>query len=243
MDPGIKAAFAALDLGGKLVASGTFKGADPDSMVAEIEKIGSPSIIASDVNPAPSFVLKIAARFNARTFIPERTILQDEKDVIAGRMDNRHERDAYTGATKCYRFYANRLRQIDLMDTHLDKDALKHLVIQGFPLHAAVLRLEKKAAGIQAGNGPEPPPAKPRENGKTDDGLIALSEENVNLRKALESERLRAAALEREIVKAKGARYVEIMKEKEVRRLKSENERMSWLVGRLKRKIGKRPGT
>lgn len=143
MDPGISSAFAAIDLNGKLVASKTLKEADADRMVEEIAKVGIPSMVASDVARAPSFVAKIAARFNVRTFTPHKAMQEKEKMEIAHFMGNLHERDALAAAVKCYRFYANRLRQIEAMKTELDKDRLKHLVIQGFTLKIATEMLGK----------------------------------------------------------------------------------------------------
>ncbi len=155
-------------MNGNFVASGTYKEADADAIVKKIAEIGIPSIIASDVNPAPGLVSKAAARFNVKVFMPQRSMQQKEKSEIAAgletgnwksfwpsaqRRKNRaknfwrqkttiHERDALSAAVKCYRLYANRLRQIELTNTHLDKDKLKHLVIQGISLKRAAAMLE-----------------------------------------------------------------------------------------------------
>lgn len=112
-------------------------------VVREIAKIGIPSMIASDVNPAPALVSKIAARFNVRTFAPPKNMQKKEKTEIAGSMINLHERDALAAAIKCYRFYANRLRQIELSG-EAKKDKLKHLVIQGIPLKIATGIIERE---------------------------------------------------------------------------------------------------
>ncbi|VVB98066.1 Uncharacterised protein [uncultured archaeon] len=200
-------------------------------MVEEIVKLGIPSLVASDVSPAPSFVQKIAARFNVRTFVPERTMLQEEKSEIAGQTQNLHERDALAAAVKCYRIYANRLRQIELLDTPLDKDMLKHLVIDGFPLKNAMLMLEKKAETGRA----RPETAKSAQE-KKDAELLMLAQENVNLRKALDAETKLIAAQERELERFKAARYAEIGRDGEVRRLRAQLEKMSWAIMRLKRK-------
>lgn len=220
-----------MDLNGRFVASGTLKEADADRMVEEIVKIGIPSLVASDVNPAPSFVLKIAARFNVRTFAPGRTMLQAEKSSMAADTQNLHERDALAAAVKAYREYANRLRQIEAIETNLDKDRLKHLVIQGFSLRNAMLMLEKKGGGqmegAKAGNGKA-------EKEKKDWEIVALAEENVNLRKALEAERKMNEALLYEIGKIKGAKYAEMGRDAEVRKLKAQVERMDWVIRKLK---------
>ncbi len=222
-------------MSGKFVASGTLKEADADAVVAEIVKLGVPSMVASDVSPAPSFVLKIAARFNVRCFEPGRVMHEKEKSEIAGETENLHERDALAAAVKCYREYANRLRQIELLETGLDKDMLKHLVIQGYPLRSAELMLERKTEPVER--------VKPETRGAPQrkvDELLAITAENVNLRKALEAERQRGRALEAEIEKMKGAKYAEIGKDAEVRRLRSQIKKMSWLIRRLKDKMARR---
>lgn len=232
IDPGIKTAFAALDLNGKPVASGTLKEADADRIVEEIAKLGVPSIIASDVNPAPSFVLKIAARFNVRTFVPIAHLHERDKKEIAPAAENPHERDAFAAAVKCYRIYANRLRQIDAMETTLNKNMLKHLVIQGFTLRNAMLLLEHKEVNK------EQPKRKGTNVEKNKDAkLVVLVEENINLKKALDLERKNVAMLEAEIAKLKRTNYIQIGKDNEVRRLRAQVKKMGWLIKRLKKKI------
>lgn len=213
------------------MASGTLKEADADRIVREIAKAGIPSMIASDVNPAPAFVLKIAARFNVRAFVPPRSMQTGEKMEIAEHMATVHERDALAAAVKCYRFYANRLRQIGLMETGLDRDRLMHLVLQGYSLKNAVLMLERRAES-QGGREGGSRGAKERR----DDELLALAEENANLRKALEAERMANEALAQEIRKVKGARYAEIGKDAEVRRLRARMEKLSWMLRRSRRR-------
>lgn len=234
MDPGISTAYAAIDLNGKLVSSGTLKEADADRIVEEVAKFGIPSLVASDVNPAPSFVLKIAARFNVRCFTPERVMHEKEKGEIAGETHNLHERDALAAAVKCYRDYANRLRQIELLETKLDRDMLKHLVMQGFTLRNAMLMLERKDE-MKAAPAPD---LKRTPEQKKDDELVALAQENVNLKKALSAERQETDALRAEISKMKGAKYSEIGKDAEVRRLRSQVEKMGWAIMRFRKKLG-----
>ncbi|MDD5337477.1 MAG: DUF460 domain-containing protein [Candidatus ainarchaeum sp.] len=234
VDPGIKTAFAALDLNGRTVASGTLKEADPDRIVEEISKLGIPSVVASDVNPVPSFVQKIAARFNVRTFVPLRSMQEEEKKHISPMAENLHERDAIAAAVKCYRFYANRLRQIEIMDTGHDRDMLKHLVISGFSLRNAILKLEPRGRE-EHGTAKGPEAKKERE----DLEIVRLAEENVNLRKAAESYERRINELEDEIRKMKGQRYAEIAKDSEVKRLRSELQRMSWKIARFGKKLSR----
>lgn len=133
-----------LDLNGVLVASGCEKEASDERIVEIIRKVGVPSLIASDVNPPPSFVQKVAARFNARLFYPPKSLTQEEKKQVGRFIEDVHIRDAYSAAMKAFHYYENRLRQIEKMDTGLDKDLLKHMVLQGYSLHNAELMLAQK---------------------------------------------------------------------------------------------------
>lgn len=134
IDPGINVGYAALNLDGKLVASGCVRDANEEDIVKIISRFGIPSIVGSDVNPPPDFVSKISARFNVKVVFPKESMTTDQKKEIGKDIYDPHARDAYSAAVKAYRIYANRLRQIDTLETVLDKDKLKHAIIQGVPI-------------------------------------------------------------------------------------------------------------
>jgi predicted RNase H-like nuclease (RuvC/YqgF family) len=130
IDPGINTGYSVLDLSGRLLASGCEKEASDERIINLISKIGIPVLIASDTNPASSFVQKMAARLNAKVFSPRQSLTKLEKRGIGKGIDDPHIRDSYAAAVKAYRRYANRLRQIEAMDVK-DKDELKRMVIVG----------------------------------------------------------------------------------------------------------------
>ncbi|MEK6982331.1 MAG: DUF460 domain-containing protein [Candidatus Micrarchaeota archaeon] len=134
IDPGINVGYAALNLDGKLITCGCVRDANEEDIVKLISRFGIPSITGSDVTPPPNFVSKIAARFNVKVIFPKESMQTDQKKKIAKNISDPHTRDAYSAAVKAYRFYANRLRQIDKLETNLDKDKLKHAIIQGIPI-------------------------------------------------------------------------------------------------------------
>jgi hypothetical protein len=227
-----------LDLNGGLIASGCEKEASDERIVEITRKVGVPSLVASDVSPPPAFVQKVAARFNVRLFYPARSLSQEEKKQVGGFIDDVHIRDAYAAAMKAYHNYENRLRQIEKMDTALDRDLLKHMVLQGHSLHNAELMLTRKE-GKRVEAEEEKHSGKQRMERKRDERVLRLAEENANLRKAYEMERARAEGLERELEKAKGKRSMEVSRDKEVERLSGKIERLSRYIYRLKRKRGK----
>ncbi len=132
MDAGIKTGYVVLNLDGEIIASGVEKEASHERIVRIISDIGTPSIIATDVAVPPSFIRKIAARFNARVFHPQKSITVEEKKALGRKLVDPHIRDAYAAAVKAYRNYANRFRQVDKMKiSRNEKDKLKHLLIRG----------------------------------------------------------------------------------------------------------------
>lgn len=132
VDAGINTGYAIVDLNGKFVAAGVLKEVGYDDLVRIISSFGTPSIIASDVRPAPFFVKKIAARFAAPLFEPKKSLLVSEKKKIGQGITDHHVRDAYAAAIKAYRHYANRLKQIAInARNEEEKERLQHLLIRG----------------------------------------------------------------------------------------------------------------
>lgn len=132
IDAGIKTGYAILNLNGELIAAGVVKEANHDDMVRIIRSFGIPSVIATDVTPAPYFVRKIAARFSAPLFQPKKLIHVEEKKKVSKGITDPHVRDSYAAALKAFHHYANRLKQINLLDKNEEeKDRLKHLLIRG----------------------------------------------------------------------------------------------------------------
>lgn len=148
VDAGINAAYAALDLNGRLAGVGCEKEASPEKLVERIRRLGVPSLIACDVRKTPFFVSKIAARFNVRVAAPSRNMGTDEKRGIGSGLQDAHMRDAYAAAVKAYRRYANRFRQIDRLcpPDAPDADRIKHRRIQGHAV-TRLLREERQGAG------------------------------------------------------------------------------------------------
>jgi hypothetical protein len=132
VDAGIKTGYAVLNLKGELLATGMEKEAGFDRIVQVIRGYGTPSVIATDVTPAPHFVQKVAARFAAPLFVPQKVILVAEKKKAGKGIADPHVRDAYTAARKAFHHYANRLKQIELLEeSEEQKEKLKHLLIRG----------------------------------------------------------------------------------------------------------------
>ena len=147
VDPGHTIGLAALDLSGRPVRTAHIQQEGFGAALAELESWGTPSLIASDVRPAPELVLKLASAFNAALFVPERPWREDDKRAVAAQMldqfglivQNVHERDALAAAVQAWRRHQNLLRQqIGSGLTEDETSTLRHLLLQGVRQTAAL---------------------------------------------------------------------------------------------------------
>jgi predicted RNase H-like nuclease (RuvC/YqgF family) len=161
-----------------------------EELVDVIRRRGKPSLLACDVNPAPDLLLKLASYFNTRIFIPERDMGDREKSELVRGMEfsNEHEMDAAAAAMKAFRFYENKLRQIDktLRERGLSEKAgeIKHLVLNNTSLSNALLMVDIEREI-------ETPVMRSREETKVDlesknRQIKELLDSNIELRKAVE---------------------------------------------------------
>jgi len=73
-------------------------------LIKEIIKYGKPLIIASDVNPAPKAIEKIAKNLGSKLFFPEKSLTNLEKEKIIKnfkeKIKSSHEKDALAASLK-----------------------------------------------------------------------------------------------------------------------------------------------
>lgn len=226
-------ALAALDLEGRIVSVESAKGLGKEDIVKRISALGTPVLFASDVNPAPDLLLKLASAFNASLFIPAKSLSEEEKRGLASAVnaENVHERDALACARKAFHSIENKLRQADrhLREQGIQGEELleaKRLVLGGVALNLVVAALKARKEAIRL---PEIKEAARREApGRKPPELLELARENLELRK--KAERLEAAlssALE-EASRAKSAAFERARRDRLVLSLEAE-------VARLKR--------
>ncbi|MFP3950061.1 MAG: DUF460 domain-containing protein [Candidatus Micrarchaeia archaeon] len=238
IDPGVYTAYAVFDLKGELVEAGCEKQLSHEDLVRTISSLGKPSLIATDVSPAPAFVARVASRFHVRLFAPENNIPVKEKKRIGKSIQNPHIRDAYAAAVKAYRQYDNTLRRIENSDTVLDKDLLKHLFLQGHKVADAEFMLAKKGEEKLRRGAKQESPSPKKE--KRDQRVLSLLRENENLRKALESERQERMRLKSRLEKSRSSRSTEVSRDREVQRLQGQVARLQTYISRLKRRKKKK---
>jgi len=108
---------AILDLHGRILDLSTMRQAKKSDIIKHILKFGWPAVVASDVNPLPHSIGKIASTFSSRVFYPKKSlsnaekirIIEDYKDDI----EDAHQKDALAAALKAHKKYKELLSKID----------------------------------------------------------------------------------------------------------------------------------
>jgi len=109
LDPGVTVGIAVLDLHGKIIELTSKRDVKKSDLIKYILKFGKPLIIASDVNPMPKMIEKLASIFGSRTYYPEVSLTNVEKEKIVrdfeDEIKNSHQKDALAAAIKAFRSY------------------------------------------------------------------------------------------------------------------------------------------
>jgi predicted RNase H-like nuclease (RuvC/YqgF family) len=119
VDPGMVTGLAALDLNGRIIHLSSGRGITRGQITRTIADMGRALVFASDVNPPPFMVTKLASSHSALLFVPEQSIKTSEKSAIAERYyseqaikaDDTHQRDSLAAAAKAFASYRNKLEQ------------------------------------------------------------------------------------------------------------------------------------
>ncbi len=146
IDTGKTMAYTCLALDGRIVGVDHKASGGTDWIIDQINKIGTPSIIACDKEPNEN-ARKIAAAFNARIFYPSKELSSLDKRLIAKPhgITNPHERDACAAAVKAYNVHVNKLKQADRaarMNNVKDPDSIKAKVIGRYSIEEAISNKE-----------------------------------------------------------------------------------------------------
>ncbi|RKX48338.1 MAG: DUF460 domain-containing protein, partial [Thermotogae bacterium] len=152
LDPGITVGIAALDLNGEILALYSERNMAVSEIVRFISEVGHPIIIATDVNPAPGLVEKISRSFKAMLFVPRESLKVEEKNELLKNLgisvDDDHQRDALAAAYKAYLRLKPKLDHVEakLREMGITKkgEEIKALVVQGYNLGEAILKVKEK---------------------------------------------------------------------------------------------------
>jgi predicted RNase H-like nuclease (RuvC/YqgF family) len=150
LDAGITVGIAVADTTGELVALHSGKGMTRGEVIQYLVKFGTPVLIATDVNPAPTFVEKLSKSLNLCLFVPPRLLTAIEKRELASRFSaasqlrptNSHQRDALSATAEVFQAFTRKLQQLH---RRLEEDNQLKIfsqaaawVLQGFSVHDAI---------------------------------------------------------------------------------------------------------
>lgn len=230
VDPGTTVGYAIFDLETKKISVGSKREMSKEELADLINKEGKPSLLATDVNPAPDMLVKLASYFNIRVSLPQKDMREDEKSkLVEGmRFSNEHERDAAAAAIRAYRAYENKLRQIDriLAERSISEKAgeVKHLVLNNTPLSDALLLIdiEREIEVPKVIGKEEAKITLEKKNRQLRELLIS----NAELRKAVERLENENKALREKLKLMERGVFERLAREREIRKRESEIRRL-----------------
>lgn len=158
IDPGLNCGLAILSLNGTPIIVESHREWPLKEIIKRIKEIGEPTIISSDVSPAPSLLERLSRKLNAILFEPVISMSVEEKHKLSRvyieryniNVENVHELDALAAAIKAYQHYKNKFEQVEdkLEETglNLSPDDVKDLVARGYSISRAIKTLMEKNA-------------------------------------------------------------------------------------------------
>jgi predicted RNase H-like nuclease (RuvC/YqgF family) len=166
IDPGTVCGIAVLDLNGRVLYLSSGRNITRGDITRIIVSLGRALIFASDVNPPPPIISKLAASHNAIVFSPESSLKIDEKISLINKITSEqniivkdtHQRDALIAAFKAFMYYRNKLEQcvahIRESGVKVDIEEVKALVIRGVSIKDAISlsqlpQVERKPVSIK----------------------------------------------------------------------------------------------
>lgn len=163
IDPGSTIGIAAISLEGKPCKTAHVEAGGIGAAVSIIERWGTPSLIATDVRPAPDMAIKLASSFNVPLFVPQKPWREEDKRRLLKEIDERqsknpdesgkehvvaqnaHERDALSAAVQAWRANQNLLREALASDVPGEKkEMLCHFLLQGYRHEFAMQKIADK---------------------------------------------------------------------------------------------------
>jgi len=121
LDPGISTGVAVLTVKGQLLSLMTSRNLGRNTLIKFLMQYGKPILIATDVNPPPTYTKKIAAYFNATLFYPphslsieeKRRLVQDYSEKYKIKVADSHQRDALAAAIKALSSFEDKFMRLE----------------------------------------------------------------------------------------------------------------------------------
>ena len=222
VDPGTTTGLASVDFTGRVIDLFSSKDLGLDKAIEHLVSLGSISILATDVTPAPGFVLRMASKLGAVVYSPPESALVLDKIALtrSHRTEDAHQRDSLAAALIAYSAYRNKFAKIDSLSMDSAKaDEVKHLFIRGYSIDKARSLIEersrkpeiKKEALIE-----KPKPPQPIPESEYIKRMIMLERQNAFLRTTLAQKDSEIVSLKAKAAKIRRECDMGIRKESEM---------------------------
>ena len=147
VDPGINVGIAILDLRGNILNLSSKREASKSDLIKHIVKFGWPIVIASDVNPMPRSIKRLASTFGSRIFYPKVSLSNTEKvkiiDDYRDEIGNVHQKDALAAALKAHKKYRELFSKINVSLKNKEMfDEIVENIFKGKNIAEAVEKVE-----------------------------------------------------------------------------------------------------
>lgn len=260
VDPGISTGLAILDIDGVPLEVISGRGLDRVDMVNHILSHGIPVVIATDVNPAPDTVKKLASMFNAILYTPPQSLSSEEKRQLVEeyiskynwlKIEDSHQRDALAAAIRAYHNVESKLRQVgsylSKIGLEVSIDNIKAAVIKGKSIAEAVEEEIAKLYEEEAEEVEEKPKALEKQEKleqrvveeRLREELRDLKQEREHLRERIRQLERRIRELEFELKYVKATRNPEEEVARTIEMLRNEVRRLSEYAKSLEEELMK----
>lgn len=163
VDPGIVTGVAVLNLNGYPITVFSKRELSRNQLIKKLSELGKVVLVATDVNPAPVYVKKLASSLNAVLFIPpynlsveeKRKIVQEYQEKFANlRISNTHQRDALAAVIKAYQSFKPKFERLEKrlreLCIEIPMNEAKVLIIRGKTFKEIVDSISSRIAIKQA---------------------------------------------------------------------------------------------
>ena len=112
VDPGITTGIAVLDLHGNLLILTSKRDVRKSDVIKLVTKFGRPLVVATDRNPLPRSIEKLASILGSKVYFPEISLSVVEKQELTKEfkemIKNDHESDALAASIKAWKSHLGR---------------------------------------------------------------------------------------------------------------------------------------
>ncbi len=134
IDTGLTVGLAILDTKGNVVDLTSKKEAKKSEIIKHILKFGKPLVIASDVNPMPKAIEKIASSLGSKVYYPDVSLSNLEKVKVIQKYEkyikDSHQKDALAACLKAFKHYHELFLKIEDFLKKIDKKEIYEKVVE-----------------------------------------------------------------------------------------------------------------